>query len=151
MKQKINNLDEDPNDKGYSFFNHGAKNVEMIKFDNALIIYKEPNEYLKSSTAHNLGETVIDDYSINSNDNLHGSDIKLAYKEPIQHKEEKEEEYLIEKKLQELILKRDKKIPLIDPKIEEEKKKKMERLEQIRQNKLRKRDEILVTSLYLET
>ena len=151
MKQKINNLDEDPNDKGYSFFNHGAKNVEMIKFDNALIIYKEPNEYLKSSTAHNLGETVIDDYSINSNDSLYGSDLKIAYKEPIQHKEEKEEEYLIEKKLQELILKRDKQIPLIDPKIEEEKKKKMERLEQIRQNKLRKRDEILVTSLYLET
>ena len=152
MKQKINNLDEDPNDKGYSFFNHGAKNVEMIKFDNALIIYKEPNEYLKSSTAHNLGETVIDDYSINSNDNLHGSDLKMAYKEPIKYKEEEEElELELEKKLQELILEREQQIPLIDPKIEEEKKKKMERLEQIRQNKLRKRDEILVTSLYLET
>ena len=32
----------------------------------------------------------------------------------------------------------------------EEKKKKKERLEQLRQNKLRKRDEILVTSLYLK-
>ena len=38
--------------------------IETLKFIS--------NEYLKSSTAHNLGETVIDDYSINSNDNLHG-------------------------------------------------------------------------------
>ena len=74
----------------------------------------------------------------------------MAYKEPTKYKEEEKEE-LLDQKLQELIIEREQQIPLIDPKIEEEKKKKMERLEQIRLNKLRKRDEILVTSLYLET
>ena len=41
-------------------------------------------------------------------------------------------------------------IPKEDPKESEERKKKKERLEQIRLNKLKRRDEILVTKLYLE-
>ena len=147
MKQKFNSLDDDPNNKGYSFFNHGAEDVKMIKFDNSLVIYKEPNEYLKPSTVQNLGESVIDDYSINSN-NLEGSDLKLAYREPTKLEGVKEEN--IEDKFQELLLERKKTIPKIDPKVLEEKQKKKERLEQIRLNKLRKRDEILVTSLYLK-
>ena len=147
MKQKFNSLDDDPNNKGYSFFNHGAEDVKMIKFDNSLVIYKEPNEYLKPSTVQNLGESVIDDYSINSN-NLEGSDLKLAYREPTKLEGVKEEN--LEDKFQELLLERKKTIPKIDPKVLEEKQKKKERLEQIRLNKLRKRDEILVTSLYLK-
>ena len=147
MKQKFNSLDDDPNNKGYSFFNHGAEDVKMIKFDNSLVIYKEPHEYLKPSTVQNLGESVIDDYSINSN-NLEGSDLKLAYREPTKLEGVKEEN--IEDKFQELLLERKKTIPKIDPKVLEEKQKKKERLEQIRLNKLRKRDEILVTSLYLK-
>tara|TARA_B100001093_G_scaffold249659_1_gene239072 strand:- start:448 stop:1215 length:768 start_codon:yes stop_codon:yes gene_type:complete len=147
MKQKFNTLDDDPNNKGYSFFNHGAEDVKMIKFDNSLVIYKEPHEYLKPTTAHNLGESVINDYSINSN-NLEGSDLKIAYREPTKLGEVKEEN--IEAKFKELLIEREKSIPEIDPKVLEEKKKKKERVEQIRLNKLRKRDEILVTSLYLK-
>ena len=145
--KKFNSLDDDPNNKGYSFFNHGAEDVKMIKFDNSLVIYKEPNEYLKPSTVQNLGESVIDDYSINSN-NLEGSDLKLAYRVPTKLEETKEEN--VEDKFQELLLERKKTIPEIDPEILEEKQKKKERLEQIRLNKLKKRDEILVTSLYLK-
>lgn len=147
IKQKFNSLDDDPNNKGYSFFNHGAEDVKMIKFDNSLVIYKEPNEYLKPSTVQNLGESVIDDYSIKSN-NLEGSDLKFAYREPT--KLEETEEGNIEDKFQELLLERKKTIPKIDPKTLEEKQKKKERLEQIRLNKLKKRDETLVTSLYLK-
>lgn len=119
----------------------------MVKFDNSLIVYKEPNEYLKPTTAQNLGESIINDYSINSN-NLEGSDLKLAYREPTKLGEVKEEN--LEAKFQELLLEREKPIPKEDPKNLEERKKKKERLEQIRLNKLRKRDEILVTKLYLE-
>ena len=147
MKQKFNTIDDDPNNKGYSFFNHGAEDVKMIKFDNSLVIYKEPHEYLNPTTAKNLGESVINDYSINS-DNLNGSDLKFAYREPTKLGEIKEEN--VEEKLKELLIEREKSIPEIDPKVLEEKKKKKERIEQIRLNKLRKRDEILVTSLYLK-
>ena len=119
----------------------------MIKFDNSLVIYKEPHEYLNPTTAKNLGESVINDYSINS-DNLNGSDLKFAYREPTKLGEIKEEN--VEEKLKELLIEREKSIPEIDPKVLEEKKKKKERIEQIRLNKLRKRDEILVTSLYLK-
>ena len=145
MKQKFNSLDDDPNNKGYSFFNHGAEDVKMIKFDNSLVIYKEPNEYLKPSTVQNLGESVIDDYSINSN-NLEGSDLKLSYREPTKLEGVKEEN--IEDKFQELLLERKKTIPKIDPKVLEEKQKKKERLEQIRLNKLRKRDEIPIRKYF---
>jgi curved DNA-binding protein CbpA len=147
MKQKFNTLDDDPNNKGYSFFNHGAEDVKMIKFDNSLIIYKEPHEYLQPTTAQNLGESVINDYSINSN-NLEGSDLKIAYREPTKLGDIEEED--VEVKLKELLNEREKIIPEIDTKVLEEKKKKKERIEQIRLNKLRKRDEILVTSLYLK-
>lgn len=147
IKQKYQDLDDDPNQRGYSFFNHGANDVKMVKFDNSLIVYKEPNEYLKPTTAQNLGESIINDYSINSN-NLEGSDLKLAYREPTKLGEVKEEN--LEAKFQELLLEREKPIPKEDPKNSEERKKKKERLEQIRLNKLRKRDEILVTKLYLE-
>ena len=147
IKQKYQDLDDDPNQRGYSFFNHGANDVKMVKFDNSLIVYKEPNEYLKPTTAQNLGESIINDYSINS-DNLSGSDLKIAYREPTKLGEIKEEN--IEEKFQELLLEREKPIPKEDPKNSEERKKKKERLEQIRLNKLRKRDEILVTKLYLE-
>lgn len=147
MKQKFNTLDDDPNNKGYSFFNHGAEDVKMIKFDNSLIIYKEPHEYLQPTTSQNLGESVINDYSINSN-NLEGSDLKIAYREPTKLGGVEEED--VEVKLKELLNERKKTIPKIDPKVLEEKQKKKERLEQIRLNKLRKRDEILVTSLYLK-
>lgn len=147
IKQKFNSLDDDPNDKGYSFFNHGAEDVKMIKFDNSLVIYKEPNEYLKPSTVQNLGESVIDDYSIKYN-NLEGSDLKFAYREPTKLKETEEGD--IEDNFQKLLLERKKTIPKIDPKTLEEKQKKKERLEQIRLNKLKKRDETLVTSLYLK-
>ena len=119
----------------------------MIKFDNSLVIYKEPHEYLKPTTAQNLGESVINDYSINSN-NLEGSDLKIAYQEPTKLGGVKEEN--IEAKFKELLIEREKSIPEIDPKELEEKKKKKERIEQIRLNKLRKRDEILVTNLYLK-
>jgi len=147
IKQKYQDLDDDPNHRGYSFFNHGANDIKMVKFDNSLIVYKEPNEYLKPTTAQNLGESIINDYSINSN-NLEGSDLKLAYREPTKLGEVKEEN--LEAKFQELLLEREKPIPKEDPKNLEERKKKKERLEQIRLNKLRKRDEILVTKLYLE-
>ena len=79
---------------------------------------------------------------------MSGSDLKIAYREPTNLGEVKEEN--LEEKLQELLIEREKQIPEIDPKELEEKKKKKERVEQIRLNKLRKRDEILVTSLYLK-
>ena len=72
----------------------------------------------------------------------------MAYREPTKLGEVKEEN--LEAKFKELLIEREKQIPEIDPKELEEKKKKKERVEQIRLNKLRKRDEILVTSLYLE-
>tara|TARA_Y100000996_G_C22525087_1_gene644090 strand:- start:585 stop:1355 length:771 start_codon:yes stop_codon:yes gene_type:complete len=148
INKKSQDVDDDPNSRGYSFFNHGAKDIKMVKFDNSLIVYKEPNEYIKPSGAKNLGESVIDDYSINSN-NLSGSDLKLAYREPTKLKA-KEGETDLEKKFQELLLEREKPIPKGDPKEDEERRKKKERLEQIRLNKLKRRDEILVTKLYLK-
>lgn len=148
INKKSQDVDDDPNSRGYSFFNHGAKDIKMVKFDNSLIIYKEPNEYINPSNTKKLGESVIDDYSINSN-NLSGSDLKLAYREPTKL-EEKEGEINLEKRLQELLLEREKPIPKGDPKEDEERRKKKERLEQIRLNKLKRRDEILVTNLYLK-
>jgi len=148
INKKSQDVDDDPNSRGYSFFNHGAKDIKMVKFDNSLIVYKEPNEYINPSCAKNLGESVIDDYSISSN-NLSGSDLKLAYREPTKLKE-KEGETNLEKKFQELLLEREKSIPKEDPKESEKRKKKKERLEQIRLNKLKRRDEILVTKLYLK-
>ena len=103
IKQKYQDLDDDPNHRGYSFFNHGANDIKMVKFDNSLIVYKEPHEYLKPTTAQNLGESIINDYSINSN-NLEGSDLKLAYREPTKLGEVKEEN--LEAKFQELLLER---------------------------------------------
>ena len=148
ISKKSQDLDDDPDSRGYSFFNHGAKDIKMVKFDNSLIVYKEPNEYIKPSGAKNLGESVIDDYSISSN-NLDGSDLKLAYREPTKLKEE-EGETDLEKRFQELLFEREKPIPKEDPKEDEERRKKKERLEQIRLNKLKRRDEILVTKLYLK-
>ena len=148
INKKSQDVDDDPNSRGYSFFNHGAKDIKMVKFDNSLIVYKEPNEYINPSCAKKLGESVIDDYSISSN-NLSGSDLKLAYREPTKLKE-KEREKDLEKKFQELLLEREKPIPKGDPKEDEERRKKKERLEQIRLNKLKRRDEILVTKLYLK-
>ena len=148
INKKSQDVDDDPNSRGYSFFNHGAKDIKMVKFDNSLIVYKEPNEYINHSCAKKLGESVIDDYSIISN-NLSGSDLKLAYREPMKLKE-KEREKDLEKKFQELLLEREKPIPKGDPKEDEERRKKKERLEQIRLNKLKRRDEILVTKLYLK-
>ena len=148
INKKSQDVDDDPNSRGYSFFNHGAKDIKMVKFDNSLIVYKEPNEYIKPSGAKNLGESVIDDYSISSN-NLSGSDLKLSYREPTKLKV-KEGETDLEKKFQELLLERKNPIPKGDPKEDEERRKKKERLEQIRLNKLKRRDEVLVTKLYLK-
>ena len=140
INKKSQDIDDDPNSRGYSFFNHGAKDIKMVKFDNSLIVYKEPNEYIKPSGAKNLGESVIDDYSISSN-TLSGSDLKLAYREPTKLKE-KEEETDLEKTFQELLLER-------EPTKSEEQKEKENLGKKFQESRIKQMKNISIVSILL--